>query len=65
MPRRAPHVTPPTRTHFSWREGLAGSGSDERCFRRFHYRVSAGGMRSATVTANAFRAGFHLMTHRA
>lgn len=42
--------------------------SDERC--NWHwgfvpYRFSAAGIRVSNVTAKAFRAGFHLVTHRA
>lgn len=37
-----------------------------RCIRGFGcYSVSAAGMRSANVTANALSAGFHRMVHRA
>ena len=39
--------------------------SESRCNWHSGYRVSAAGMRSAKMTANAFSAGFHRVTHRA
>ncbi len=58
-------VTTPDTSRTPMTSGAAPGLSDGRCKCGFHYRFSAAGIRSAKVTAKAFRAGFQRVTHRA